>query len=95
MFVLPEACLPGEPLLDEPVAAQTGCFFGAAVQLNWNASQSDMPDQRHPPDPARRTTAQRDLLTRGDARLLVIEPYHAHARSMLDKKILARTADGA
>jgi micrococcal nuclease len=33
-----------------------------------------------------------DLLTRGYARLLVIEPNHAHARTMLDEELDARAA---
>jgi endonuclease YncB( thermonuclease family) len=32
------------------------------------------------------------LLTRGFARLLVIEPNHAHARAMLDEELDAKAA---
>ncbi len=78
----------------EAAAYTTSRLFGEVVQLEDDVERHDIYGRRLAYLYLDGANFERMLLRKGDARLLVIEPNHAHARDMLDDELNAR-AHGA
>jgi micrococcal nuclease len=65
-------------------------LFGRIVRLEDDVERRDYYDRRLAYVYVDGELFERELLRKGYARLLVIEPNHAHARAMLDDELNAR-----
>jgi micrococcal nuclease len=65
-------------------------LFGQVVQLEDDVERHDIYGRRLAYVYLHGAIFERELLQKGYARLLVIEPNHAHARDMLDDELDAR-----
>ena len=74
----------------EAAAYTTKRLFGQVVQLEDDVERRDVYGRRLAYVYLDGRNYERELLQRGYARLLVIEPNHAHARAMLDDELNAR-----
>ena len=89
----PETHHPRKPVQcygPEAAAFTTRRLFGQVVQLEDDVERHDIYARRLAYVYLRGSLFERDLLRKGYARLLVIEPNHAHARDMLDDELNAR-----
>jgi micrococcal nuclease len=92
----PETHHPTKPVQcfgPEAAAYTTKRLFGRIVRLEDDVERHDVYGRRLAYVYLDGHNYERELLQRGYARLLVIEPNHAHARVMLDDELTAR-ADG-
>ena len=78
----------------EAAAYTTSRLFGEVVQLEDDVERHDIYGRRLAYLYLDGANFERMLLRKGDARLLVIETNHAHARDMLDDELNSR-AHGA
>jgi len=93
----PETHHPTKPVQcygPEASAYTTKRLFGQVVRLEDDVERHDIYGRRLAYVYLRGVNFERELLQKGYARLLVIEPNHAHARDMLDDELNAR-AHGA
>jgi len=74
----------------EAAAYTTSRLFGRVVRLEDDVERHDVYGRRLAYVYVHGTNFERELLQQGYARLLVIEPNHAHARDMLDDELNAR-----
>ena len=74
----------------EAAAYTTRRLFGQVVQLEDDVERHDVYGRRLAYVYLDGHNYERELLQQGYARLLVIEPNHAHARAMLDDELNAR-----
>jgi micrococcal nuclease len=74
----------------EAAAYSTARLFGQVVQLEDDVERRDVYGRRLAYVYLAGRNFERELLRKGYARLLVIEPNHAHAREMLDDELNAR-----
>jgi micrococcal nuclease len=65
-------------------------LFGQLVRLEDDVERHDIYGRRRAYVYLHGTNFEEELLRKGYARLLVIEPNHAHARAMLDDELNAR-----
>ncbi len=89
----PETHHPRKPVQcygPEAAAYTTSRLFGQVVQLEDDVERHDIYGRRLAYVFLDRHNFERELLQKGYARLLVIEPNHAHARDMLDDELNAR-----
>jgi micrococcal nuclease len=89
----PETHHPRKPVQcygPEAAAYTTRRLFGQVVQLEDDVERHDVYGRRLAYVYLDGHNFERDLLQHGYARLLVIEPNHAHARNMLDDELDAR-----
>jgi micrococcal nuclease len=89
----PETHHPRKPVQcygPEAAAYTTRRLFGQVVQLQDDVERHDIYGRRLAYVYLDGHNFERNLLQRGYARLLVIEPNHAHARDMLDDELNAR-----
>ncbi len=89
----PETHHPRKPVQcfgPEAAAYTASRLFGQVVQLEDDVERHDVYGRRLAYVHLRGANFERELLQRGYARLLVIEPNHAHARAMLDDELNAR-----
>jgi micrococcal nuclease len=89
----PETHHPTKPVQcfgPEAAAYTTKRLFGQVVQLEDDVERHDVYGRRLAYVYLDGRNYERELLQRGYARLLVIEPNHAHARAMLDDELNAR-----
>jgi micrococcal nuclease len=75
----------------EAAAYPTRCLLGQVVQLEDDVERHDIYGRRLAYVYLDGANFERELLQKGYAHLLVIEPNHAHAREMLDDELDART----
>ena len=90
----PETHHPRKPVQcygPEAAAYTTSRLFGQVVQLEDDVERHDVYGRRLAYVYLDGHNYERELLQQGYARLLVIEPNHAHARAMLDDELNART----
>jgi micrococcal nuclease len=80
----------GEQRYGPEAAYTTRRLFGQVVRLEDDVERHDVYCRRIAYVYLRGTNFERELLQQGYARLLVIEPNHAHARAMLDDELNAR-----
>ena len=91
----PETHHPRKPVQcygPEAAAYTTRRLFGKVVHLEDDVERHDVYGRRLAYVYLHGRLFEDTLLTRGFARLLVIEPNHAHARAMLDEELDARAA---
>ena len=74
----------------EAAAYTTRRLFGQVVRLEDDVERHDIYGRRLAYVYFEGRNFERELLRKGYARLLVIEPNHAHARDMLDDELAAR-----
>ncbi len=74
----------------EAAAYTTSRLFGQVVRLEDDVERRDIYGRRLAHVYLDGHNFERELLRKGYARLLVIEPNHAHARDMLDDELNAR-----
>ncbi len=74
----------------EAAAYTTSRLFGQVVQLEDDVEGHDVYGRRLAYVYLDGRKFERELLRKGYARLLLIEPNHAHAREMLDDELNAR-----
>ena len=74
----------------EAAAHTTARRFGQVVRLEDDVERHDIYGRRLAYVYLDGANFERELLRKGYARLLVIEPNHAHAREMLDDELDAR-----
>ncbi len=74
----------------EAAAYTTSRLFGQVVQLEDDVERHDIYGRRLSYVYIDGHNFERELLQKGYARLLVIEPDHAHGRDMLDFELNAR-----
>jgi micrococcal nuclease len=74
----------------EAAAYTTRRLFGQVVRLEDDVERHDVYGRRLAYVYLDGANFERELLREGYARLLVIEPNHAHARDMLDDELDAR-----
>ena len=89
----PETHHPRKPVQcygPEAAAYTTRRLFGEVVQLEDDVERHDIYGRRLAYVYLDGKNYERELLRKGYARLLVIEPNHAHARDMLDDELNAR-----
>jgi len=89
----PETHHPRKPVQcygPEAAAYTTRRLFGQVVQLEDDVERHDIYGRRLAYVYLDGHNFERELLLKGYARLLVIEPNHAHARDMLDDELNAR-----
>jgi micrococcal nuclease len=89
----PETHHPTKPVQcygPEAAAYTTRRLFGQVVQLEDDVEHHDLYGRRLAYVFLDGHNFERELLQKGYARLLVIEPNHAHARDMLDDELNAR-----
>jgi micrococcal nuclease len=89
----PETHHPRKPVQcygPEAAAYTTRRLFGQVVQLEDDVERHDVYGRRLAYVYLDGHTFERELLQKGYARLLLIEPNHAHARDMLDDELNAR-----
>jgi micrococcal nuclease len=89
----PETHHPTKPVQcfgPEAAAYTTSRLFGQVVRLEDDVERHDIYGRRLAYVYLRGANFERELLRKGYARLLVIEPNHAHAREMLDDELDAR-----
>jgi len=89
----PETHHPRKPVQcygPEAAAYTTRRLFGQVVQLQDDVERHDIYGRRLAYVYLHGVNFERELLQKGYARLLVIEPNHAHARDMLDDELNAR-----
>jgi micrococcal nuclease len=89
----PETHHPRKPVQcfgPEAAAYTTRRLFGQVVQLEDDVERHDVYGRRLAYVHLDGANYERELLRKGYARLLVIEPNHAHARDMLDDELNAR-----
>jgi micrococcal nuclease len=89
----PETHHPTKPVQcfgPEAAAYTTKRLFGQVVQLEDDVERHDVYGRRLAYVYVDGHNFERELLQQGYARLLVIEPNHAHARAMLDDELNAR-----
>jgi micrococcal nuclease len=89
----PETHHPRKPVQcygPEAAAYTTRRLFGAVVRLEDDVERHDVYGRRLAYVYLDGANFERELLREGYARLLVIEPNHAHAREMLDDELDAR-----
>jgi micrococcal nuclease len=70
-------------------------LFGQLVRLEADVERHDVYGRRFAYVYLNGENFEEELLRKGYARLLVIEPNHAHAREMLDDELNARRAECA
>jgi micrococcal nuclease len=93
IFDAPETHHPIKPVEcygPEAAAYTTRRLFGQVVQLEDDVERHDLYGRRLAYVYVDGHNFERELLQKGYARLLVIEPNHAHARDMLDDELDAR-----
>jgi micrococcal nuclease len=91
----PETHHPTKPVQcygPEAAVYTTRRLFGRVVRLEDDVERHDIYGRRLAYVYLDGRNFDRELLQRGYARLLVIEPNHAHARDMLDDELAARAA---
>jgi micrococcal nuclease len=89
----PETHHPTKPVQcygPEAAAYTASRLFGQVVQLEDDVERHDVYGRRLAYVYVDGHNYERELLRKGYARLLVIEPNHAHARDMLDDELNAR-----
>jgi len=89
----PETHHPRKPVQcygPEASAYTTRRLFGKVVRLEDDVERHDIYGRRLAYVYLRDNNFEEELLRKGYARLLVIEPNHAHARAMLDEELNAR-----
>jgi micrococcal nuclease len=89
----PETHHPRKPVQcygPEAAAYTTRRLFGQVVRLEDDVERHDIYGRRLAYVYVDGANFERELLRKGYARLLVIEPNHAHARAMLDDELNAR-----
>jgi micrococcal nuclease len=89
----PETHHPRKPVQcygPEASAYTTRRLFGKVVRLEEDVERHDIYGRRLAYVYLHGANFEEDLLRKGYARLLVIEPNHAHARDMLDEELDAR-----
>jgi micrococcal nuclease len=89
----PETHHPRKPVQcygPEAAAYTTRRLFGEVVQLEDDVERHDVYGRRLAYVYLHGQNYERELLQKGYARLLVIEPNHAHARDMLDDELNAK-----
>jgi micrococcal nuclease len=89
----PETHHPRKPVQcfgPEAAAFTTSRLFGKVVTLEDDVERRDLYGRRLAYVHLDGAVFERELLRKGYARLLVIEPNHAHAREMLDDEMHAR-----
>jgi micrococcal nuclease len=89
----PETHHPRKPVQcfgPEAAAYTTRRLFGQVVRLEDDVERHDIYGRRLAYVILHGAVFERELLQQGYARLLVIEPNHAHAREMLDDELGAR-----
>ena len=89
----PETHHPRKPVQcygPEAAAYTASRLFGQVVQLEDDVVRHDVYGRRLAYVYLHGANFERELLQQGYARLLVIEPNHAHARAMLDDELDAR-----
>lgn len=89
----PETHHPRKPVQcygPEAAAYTTSRLFGQVVRLEDDVERHDIYGRRLAYVYLDDENYERELLRKGYARLLVIEPNHAHARDMLDDELNAR-----
>ena len=89
----PETHHPRKPVQcygPEAAAYTTRRLFGQVVRLEDDVERHDVYGRRLAYVYLRGANFEEELLRKGYARLLVIEPNHAHARDMLDDELNAR-----
>jgi micrococcal nuclease len=89
----PETHHPTKPVQcygPEAAAYSAARLFGQLVRLEDDVERRDYYDRRLAYVHLDGELFERELLRKGYARLLVIEPNHAHARAMLDDELDAR-----
>jgi micrococcal nuclease len=89
----PETHHPRKPVQcygPEAAAYTTSRLFGRVVRLEDDVERHDIYGRRLAYVFVGGANFERELLRKGYARLLVIEPNHAHARDMLDDELDAR-----
>jgi micrococcal nuclease len=89
----PETHHPRKPVQcygPEAAAYTASRLFGQVVRLEDDVERHDIYGRRLAYVYLDGVNFERELLQRGYARLLVIEPNHAHARAMLDDELDAR-----
>jgi micrococcal nuclease len=89
----PETHHPTKPVQcygPEAAAYSASRLFGKVVQLEDDVERHDVYGRRLAYVSLDGRIFERELLRKGYARLLVIEPNHAHAREMLDDELNAR-----
>lgn len=89
----PETHHPRKPVQcygPEAAAYTTSRLFGQVVRLEDDVERRDIYGRRLAYVYLDDKNYERELLRKGYARLLVIEPNHAHAREMLDDELNAR-----
>jgi micrococcal nuclease len=90
----PETHHPTKPVQcygPEASAYTASRLFGQLVRLEDDVERHDIYGRRLAYVYLRGANFEEELLRKGYARLLVIEPNHAHARDMLDEELNART----
>src|SRR3954447_22665490 len=90
----PETHHPRKPVQcygPEAAAYTTSRLFGQVVRLEDDVERHDIYGRRLAYVYLDGRNFERELLQKGYARLLVIEPNHAHARAMLDDELNARS----
>jgi micrococcal nuclease len=91
----PETHHPRKPVQcygPEAAAYTASRLFGQVVRLEDDVERHDVYGRRLAYVYLHGMNFERELLQQGYARLLVIEPNHAHARDMLDDELDARAA---
>jgi len=89
----PETHHPRKPVQcygPEASAYTASRLFGQLVRLEDDVERHDIYGRRLAYVYLRGTNFEAELLCKGHARLLVIEPNHAHARDFLDDELNAR-----
>jgi micrococcal nuclease len=93
----PETHHPTKPVQcygPEASAYTASRLFGQLVRLDDDVERRDIYGRRLAYVYLRGVNFEQELLRKGYARLLVIEPNHAHARDMLDDELNARSPRG-
>ena len=78
----------------EAAAYTASRLFGQVVRLEDDVERHDIYGRRLAYVYLDGDNFERELLRKGYARLLVIEPNHAHARDMLDDELERPSAEG-